>query len=155
MSAWMITDAHTDFLATAYVKFVEPAADPQEIGRWFLIENARSLRALYDTRHGMAAGGDAQAKAYRYRPWRGNIAPGDLYQQACCAQYQSCEHGKAWQNSASAARLLQLRDAAMRESKGTAADDSDDYPWGIDCHREAAQIARPIDRAPMVQERLL
>jgi hypothetical protein len=128
----MISDAHADFLATAYLQFVNPAADPQTIGRALLIENARSLFARYEDRHGCAADGAEQAGAYLYRPWRGNIDPENLNKQAACADYQCCEHGVEWTGSASAARLAEL----IAATGGERHDWAEIYPWGIDCHPE-------------------
>lgn len=133
MSCWMITDAHADFLATAYLQFVDDSADPQTIGQAILTENARSCRARYDDRHGMAAEGEAQAAAYVYRRWIGNIAPANLNKNARCAAYQACEHDE-WEQSSAFAQIQQMMDAT---GGGDCAMD-DDYPWGIDEHPEDA-----------------
>lgn len=130
MSAFMLSDAHADFIATAYVQFIDAQADPQAVGRELLEENARSLRALYAERNGLADEGEASASAYRFQPWRGNIAPENLNKQARCAAYQCCEHGEEWTASASGQRIAQLIEAT-----GGGGDDkplSDAYPWGID-----------------------
>ena len=139
MSAWMITDAHADFLATAYLQFVDATADPQQIGSELLTENARSLRARYQERHGMASEGEAQAAAYAFRPWRGNIDPENLHKQARCAQYQCCEHGEEWTASDSAKRVETLIALTGGQERRT----SEHYPWGIDQHPEEE---RPANR---------
>jgi hypothetical protein len=150
MSAWMISDAHADFLATAFLRLVDAGADPQLIGRELLEENARSLEALYADRHGVAQDGRDQAAAYTYRRWTGAIEPSNVLKQARCAQYQSCEHGDAWTASASARRLAQL----IVPAGGYEADLSDEFPWGIDEHPEQSAELDP-DRAPgRIGERL-
>lgn len=143
MSAWMITDAHADFLATAYRQFVDPSIDPQEFGHQLLVENARSLRARYENRHGMARDGEAQAAAYGFRPWAGNIDPENANKQAACAAYQCCEHDE-WNASDSAQRLQMLTGATGGEGVKW----SDFYPWGIDEHAEDA--AHQVEEPPVI-----
>lgn len=147
MSAWMITDAHADFIATAYLQFVDPAADPQAIGQELLTENARSIRARYPHQEEWRAECDAQAAAYRFTPWRGNVDPENLNKQARCADYQCCEHGEAWAASASCAQL----EAMIAKTGGHERALSDEYPWGIDDHPGAApQLEEPPARPALV-----
>lgn len=151
MSAWMITDAHADFLATAYLQFIDPDADPVANGRELLTENAHSLRALYEDRHGMAAEGEAQAAAYGYRAWRGNIDPDNLNKQARCADYQCCEHGAAGQASPSQARIAAL----IAATGGPDRELCEDYPWGINWHPKDAPAPLPANRAQFEEAPLI
>lgn len=137
MSCWMISDAHADFLATAYLQFIDGDADPQAIGAALLTENARSIRVRYEERHGMAEQGDTQAAAYRYRPWRGNINPDDLHVQALCANYQ-CSEDHCWPSTDSAKQIAQLVEA----TGGWEREMPDGYDWGVDWH--------PEDKAPAI-----
>lgn len=147
MSAWMLSDAHADFIATAYLKFIDRGADPQKIGQQLLRENCRSLAALYEERHGIDTEALAQAAAYRYQPWRANMDPQNVSKQARCADYQCCEHGDAWTESASGQLIAALIDC----TGGREAPLSDFYPWGIDEHPEHAAAPQPEALPPAVR----
>lgn len=129
MSAWMISNRHADFLATAYVQFIDASAHPQEIGQQLLYENCASLAARYGNNETW------QADQYRYRPWRAPIDPANVNKQARCADYQCCEHAE-WEFSESALRL----DALIDATGGRDCELSREYPWGIDEHAE--RVAR-------------
>lgn len=142
MSAWMITDDHADFIATAYVRLIDPAADPQTIGRELLMENHASLAARY---------GDndfSQGKAYRFREWEGELDRVWINKAAICADYQCCEH-REWEPSASCKRLAQLVAITGGEPGFPASAAYNAAPWGIEHeHRpEAPAKRREPDRA--------
>lgn len=129
MSAFMVSDAHIDFLATAYVQHVNKAADPQLVGAALILENARSIEARY----GGASGGQAfaQAHAYRYRPWAeplGSVVR--VAKQISCLEYQSCEHDE-WQSSKAQAILVDL--LAALAPKGEGAGKDWEHRSGWDC----------------------
>lgn len=125
MSAWMITDAHADLLATAYLAFVDPKASGQIIGQELLAENARSLEARYADTDNFK-----QAALYQHRPWDGPLDPRLVRKQLDCADYQCCEHD-GWRSSNTAFRLglLEQRLKALPSEW-----DVDDRarPWGVD-----------------------
>jgi hypothetical protein len=142
MSAWMITDAHADLLATAYRQLIDMRADPQEIGRAILEQNARSLRTRYEDRHGIAGEGEAQAAAYVYRRWQGNVGGEFLNKQAACALYQACETGDYAETPGG--RALQ---ALLDATGGDECKWCDGDPWGVDTHPPAATLAAVIGEA--------
>ncbi|HEV2747739.1 MAG TPA: hypothetical protein VGW34_10640 [Allosphingosinicella sp.] len=133
MSAWMVSDAHIDLLATAYVALVDGTADPQRIGRQLLADNARSIRARY----GDEQDPDAQVAAYRYRRWLGNMRPELLSKQIACLDYQSREFDE-WPQSASR-RYLDALQWHCPKYDAIARDIADALPWGIDEHPAAAR----------------
>lgn len=139
MSAWMITDAHADLLATTYRQLIDTRADAQEIGRAILDQNARSIRALYEDRHGAAAEAEAQAAAYVYRRWQGNETREFLNKQAACALYQACETGDYAETPGG--RALQ---ALVDATGGDECKWCDGDPWGIDQHPPATTLAAHV-----------
>lgn len=145
MSAWMITTAHADFIATAYLQFVDGDADPQAIGKELLQENVNSLAARYGDRSDQP-----QVDSYRFRRWLGNIDPANANKQARCADYQACEHSE-WEHTAAFRQLQRLIDA----TGGSEAKLDEAYPWGIDEHPISAQPApapQPIEDAAPAAE---
>lgn len=130
MSAWMITDDHADFLATAYVQLVDDAADPQEVALDLLRENMFSLQERYDEPLD-----DERLATYQYREWPGELDLGWVNKNAACADYQCCEHG-SWGATQSCHRLVRLIEVSGGEGKYP-----DSAPWGIDSeHRPAAPL---------------
>ncbi|WP_147366902.1 hypothetical protein [Aurantiacibacter zhengii] len=147
----MITNAHADLLATAYVQ-QNPDADPQAVGHAILVENARAVRSTYEDRHGAAADGEAQARRYRYRPWRGNIEPDFLHVQACCANYQ-CSDGLGFHTTFAGEVIARL----IIRTGGFEREMPEGYPWGVDCHPEdgpalKAQLAAMERTASIVEQ---
>lgn len=140
MSAWMITNDHADFLATAYLRLVDPTADPQAIGRELLHENMRSLTARYETQTD-----DERLNAYVYREWAAPLKPAWVDCAAACAEYQSCEHGDEWQASDSCRRLEAIQ-AASGWPKGKSWPDS--APWGIDAKHRDKPLGQPLHAEP-------
>lgn len=129
MSAWMITNDHADFLATAYVRLIDPAADPQTIALDLLRENMFSLRTRYGT-----PVDDQLLAEYQFREWPGELDLTTVHKNAACADYQCCEH-REWADSASAKAMKALCDATANAVSGPAYDAA---PWGIEAsHRPA------------------
>lgn len=136
MSAWMVSNAHLDLLATAWVQLIDPDADPQEIGQQLARDCAASIRARYEDRHGCAAEAEAQAEAYRFERWPGNIDPAFLAKQVACFRYQACETAD-WKERPSyiAVERLMGRLVAMRVDYDAEPMNSrrfDEYPWGVE-----------------------
>ena len=131
MSAWMISDAHADLLATAYVALIDPQADPQLMGRELLFENAKSLRARYGDNTNFD-----RCELYVYHPWPLPLSTTLVSKAAACADYQCCEHD-GWGISASCKALTALEQLqpywhALGER----------MPWGIDeAHRHSALLS--------------
>lgn len=148
MSAWMVSDAHLDLLATAWVQLIDPDADPQAIGQQLARDCAASIRARYEDRHGCAAEAEAQAEAYRFRKWPGNIDPAMLAKQVACFDYQACET-LDWKERPSfvACERLAGRLVAMGfDFQGEPMNSRrfDEYPWGVDEeHRTGGQMIDP------------
>lgn len=129
MSAWMITNDHADFLATAYVRFIDPTADPQAFALDLLRENMFSLRERYDDPID-----DQLLAEYQFREWSGELDPVTVHKNAACADYQCCEH-REWYSTASAAAMKALCAATADSVTGPAYDAA---PWGIEAsHRPA------------------
>ena len=122
MSAWMITNDHADFLATAYVRLVDPAADPQAIGRELLHENMRSLSARYHSQVDWEA-----LEVYAYREWPGELIASWVNKNAACADYQCCEH-REWAESDSVKRI----NALLEVTGGLTNEWPESVPWGIE-----------------------
>ena len=139
MSAWMISDAHADFLVTAYLKMIDGTADPQAIGQALLYENCASLAARYGDND------TSQADEYRFRYWAGPIEPANVNKQARCADYQCCEH-RAWEESQSAAILRALVDVTGGQDAAL----SDAFPWGLDDHAEPVEVVASFHPAPVI-----
>ena len=125
----MISDAHADMLATAIPAFLGIDFPGQQLGELLLLANVLSVRTRYADRHGIAAAGEAQAAAYRYRPWMGNIEPGFLGKQACCAAYQ-CDEWEGFETSTIGKLIAQLIEVSGVDLCNL----PEEYPWGIDCH---------------------
>jgi hypothetical protein len=130
----MVSDAHVDLLATAFVRLVDPAADPQAVGLQMLRHNARSIRARYSHNAGFCDEADAQADAYRYQPWRADISPAMLSKQIACLNYQSCEFD-GWEQCESRHMLDQLQ-AHCPKYDDLSRDAETGIPWGVDDHPE-------------------
>jgi hypothetical protein len=125
----MISDAHADMIATAIPAFLGIDLPGQVLGEALLWANVASLRARYADRHGLAASGAAQAEAYRYRPWMGNIDPIDLGVQAFCAAYQ-CDEWDEFEASSIGKLIAQL----IQQSGIDPCNLPEGYAWGIDNH---------------------
>lgn len=131
MSAWMVSDAHIDLLATAWVQLIDPAADPQEIGQQLAHDCAASIASRYSN----AKEERKQAFAYRFRQWPGNIDPEFLAKQVACYRYQACEGDWESRKSFTAVERLMGRLVAMGvdwDSQPLNSRRFDDYPWGVD-----------------------
>ena len=162
MSAFMVSDAHVDFLATAYLRLVEADADPQQIGEIMIRDNARSIRARYGHNRQMCRGADEQAARYTFQRWTGPLDPLNISKQIACLDYQSCEFD-GWFQSASRALLNKLQ-AHVPIFDDCLATERDAHPWGIDDHpapvASLADCARehqappPVDAAVVVPLRL-
>lgn len=146
MSAWMVSDAHLDLLATAYVAFVDPDADPQALGQQLARDCAASIRARYEDRHGCAAEAEEQAEKYVYRRWIGNIDPLMLAKQVACYAYQSCET-EDWPQRPSFAATERLNGRLLAMGADYERQDTDDYPWGVDYHPEDREAPEPQPEA--------
>lgn len=148
MSAWMVTDDHLDLLATAWLQLIDPEADPQEIGQQLARDNAASIRARYEDRHGAAHDAEVQAATWRFRKWEGNIDPEFLAKQVACYRYQSCET-EDWEQRPSFAAVERLmgRLVAMGvdwDNDPTNSRRFDAYPWGVDVeHRTGGGTIDP------------
>ena len=91
--------------------------------------NVASLRARYADRHGVAAAGAAQAAAYCYRPWMGNIDPIDMGVQATCAAFQ-CDEWDGFETSQIGKLIARLIEASGIDPYNL----PEGYKWGIDYH---------------------
>lgn len=156
MSAWMVSNAHIDLLATAWVQLIDPAADPQEIGQQLAHDCAASIRARYpsDTE------AREQAFAYRFRQWPGNIDPEFLAKQVACYRYQSCEGDWESRKSFTAVERLMGRLVAMGvdyDGEPVNSRNFDEYPWGVDEeHREGgALLNAPAATVIVFRDRLI
>jgi hypothetical protein len=138
MSAWMITNDHADFLATAYVRLVDPAADPQTIAQDLLRENMFSLRARYGT-----PVDEQLLSEYQFREWPGELDLSSVHKNAACADYQCCEH-QEWADSFSAKAMKALCDAAAAAVSAPAYDAA---PWGIEAEHRPAPPPPPTFHA--------
>lgn len=159
MSAWMISDAHVDLVASAYVQFVDASANAQSIGAMLIGENAQSICYRYSHYADDCAEARAQAAAYEYRPW-GAVSRLMLLKALACLDYQSCEHD-GWQTSA-AKRIVSDLEAEMKLAglpEYGANILFDDLPWGIQeehrpggDHEPPAPPRSPCGRGPGSKE---
>ena len=121
MSAFIVADAHIDFLVT-YAIGGGPSRvsgeNPQELGQMLLDQNTRSVNWRYRD--------NAAAEKYVFRPFTGLMTPIAAIKLCDCYDYQACETDDY--EKTEAARLVDaIRSKAIRALPGY-----DDAPWGID-----------------------
>lgn len=130
MSAWMVSDAHIDLLATAFVQLVDPAADAQKIGATLIGENAKSINYRYSHSPEFWQEANEQRDAYQYREWRGDINGPLLSKSVACFDYQACEHPDYEQSETK--RIVAQLEANAPEFDDDAADSWSEIPWGVE-----------------------
>ena len=128
MSAWMVSNAHIDLLATAYVRLVDASADAQEIGAQLIRENSESICYRYSHYPEDCDNARAQAADYTFREWPGEIAPRLLSKSVACFDYQACEH-PAYEESEGKRIVAALEAKAPEFNSGSA---FDALPWGVE-----------------------
>lgn len=116
MSAWLVSDAHIDALVQAVVtEGLVPMSEATATGKALLWENHLSLLAR--SRDELPA---ENADALPY-VWRGIEAPlhdGIIAHSIACYEYQSCEHGEAWEASTARALMARLYDVLAARNDG-------------------------------------
>ena len=134
MSAFMVDDAHIDYLVTAvraqrdrcrhvYLRSPERGTEivdlstytDTELGRLLLGTNLRSMMARYEDR--LEPGELNAPEAYRYRHWNGPQSAVQTIKACDCLTYQSCEFDE-WGDSLAHAVVESLREAAIGSLPG-------------------------------------
>lgn len=119
MSAWPVSDREIDCLAYWISALGLSKRTPTSIGRELRSENYKSLRARY----GWYYKEYQKAPAYHYTEPRSNANNGKTYDPYDFDQalkmvhfydYQSCEHGEAWENSQSYRWMKRLEDMLIK-----------------------------------------
>lgn len=147
MSAWLVSKAHIDLLATYAheegLTFGE-MLDPQKIGEMLWAENVASLDARYPGRY-MDDELRAEVAGYVYAPAHtATLYAGNVWNAARCLDYRSCEH-EGWRASTACALVDAIEAHALAAAGGEPLDGVS-LPWG---HGEA-NVTRgaPAEPAP-------
>lgn len=135
----MVSDAHVDLLATAYVALVDQSAEPQRVGQRMLRDNAISVATRYPCDREWIVECQEQAEAYRYQRWNGELNLALVSKQIACLDYQSCEFD-GWGSSLSR-RYLDALEWHCPKQDAIPTEVYDRLPWGIDGHGQAAEAA--------------
>ena len=133
MSAWIVSADHIDALVCGAIVYGIPfdgeevtAENASAVGQALWRENHKSVNHRYDLRDrtpAFAFVGETTLRAI------------SLFKQACCYNYQTCEHD-GYERSAAKAFVDALKEACLREL-GMTSDQAyesagyDAAPWGI------------------------
>ena len=143
MSAWIVSENHIRLLVEALYKYevvdgiYHHMYTPDTLGKMLWRENYKSVNCRYNKRaRAPHFTHDSTAVIAWTYPSLGRGVIRDLarnprlvYKQACCYQYQSCEHD-AWKRSAACSLIARLLEVI---EKTTGTEEMDDrQPWGIE-----------------------
>ena len=142
MSAWIVSQNHIRLLVEALYKYevidgANHCLTPDVVGRILWRENHRSVNRRYERRSRTPRyTHDSTAVATWEYPTPGQGAVRDLtrnpalvYKQACCYQYQSCEHN-GWEKSQACSLMARLLEVIEKTTETDKMDDG--QPWGIE-----------------------